>query len=286
MSLKNYGFNFQNSSNPTNLLVAGREKQTSVSYDWNGLTRQDIGSYLFQYTISGNGVLEMNKKKYQLSAGRAFLVEIPSDHRYYLPSKSSHWEFVFIILGGEYTRSCWSDILQLNGPVMDVPPDAKVIQSLFTIYDETSTGRITDSYYASAKAYEFIMECYRFVKKIDKKVDLPPHMSKAITYLHASYQKPVTVEELAELAELSRGYFIKQFQEFFHLTPKQYITRLRIQYAVELLQNTDLPVKTIALKTGFSDDNYFYKVFRKMIGISPGKFRNSEDRITVNHIII
>ncbi|WP_181832948.1 AraC family transcriptional regulator [Bacillus taeanensis] len=289
ISFGNYGFRFseQPENNLANIWSIGLEKQTSTAYNWNGLKRKELGVCVFQYTLSGKGTLEIEGQSYPLTKGQAFLVTIPSEHHYFLPEDSEEWEFIFITLTGKEAFRCWEFINRKAGPVVTLSPHSTVIQLLINLYRETSMKQLKDGYTASAKAYEFIMECYRFAKNIEKvEHAIPDNIMRAITYMNTHYHEQITLNDIAEKVELSRFYFIKQFRKHFNMTPLHYLTKVRMEKAVELLRQTDFSIEEVALKTGYSNGNYFNKVFRKAVGTSAGQFREGKDIVPIDHLII
>lgn len=84
-----YGFLFSgdHQNEVAGIYSVGWERETSKDYDWDGMKRNESGKYVFQYTFSGNGKIEVDGMEYTLKAGQAFLVKIPSRHRYFLPLK-------------------------------------------------------------------------------------------------------------------------------------------------------------------------------------------------------
>lgn len=287
---RTYGFRFQDvlANDVANILVLGREEVMPGSvYDWHGLKRKDVGTYVFQYTLSGSGKLEIADKSYTVNAGEAFIVEIPSDHRYYFPTDSKGWEYIFITLVGREAADCWQFMKEQSGPVLKISPNSKLIQLLLNIYQDTHAQKITDVYCASAKAYEFIMECYRFARNIEKATHgFSLQITKALSFIQTHYHEPITLDEIAAVSGFSRYYFIKQFQHQLNMTPGQYLTKIRIQKAAELLRSTKSSVTEIAAQVGYANANYFNKVFRKTVGVSAGTFRDSKDIVGIDHLII
>lgn len=271
-----YGFRFQDAlpNDAANISVIGREEKIpGTIYDWHGLKRRDVGTYVFQYTLSGSGGLDIEGKSYSVKAGEAFIVEIPSDHRYYFPKDSKGWKFIFITLVGRDAAECWRFMKEQSGPVLKVPQDSKLIQLLLKIYRDTYNEKITDAYYASAKAYEFIMECYRFIKNIEKSTKgFSFQITKALSFIQTHYHEPVTLDEIAAVSGFSRYYFIKQFQHQLNMTPVQYLTKIRIQKAAELLRSTNSSVTDIAAQVGYANANYFKKYSAKRLVYPPGRF--------------
>ena len=66
---------------------------------------------------------------------------------------------------------------------------------------------------------------------------------------------------------------MRVFRKATGQTPIEYLVRLRIQRAMDMLRNTDLTVTEIALEVGFNDSNYFTRQFRRILGESPRSFR-------------
>ncbi len=82
-----------------------------------------------------------------------------------------------------------------------------------------------------------------------------------------------SAETLAGIAGLSVSRFHKRFVDETGQTPMEYLTRMRLQQACELLRETNQPVTKIALDTGFSTSQYFSTVFKKGIGTTPSQYR-------------
>ncbi len=83
----------------------------------------------------------------------------------------------------------------------------------------------------------------------------------------------VSVQGLARELHLSVGRFSNIFKEYTGKPPHEYIGIMRIEKAKELLLNTDLPIGEIAERTGYYDQNYFSRIFKKMVGVSPKTYR-------------
>jgi len=81
------------------------------------------------------------------------------------------------------------------------------------------------------------------------------------------------IETLADALGIHRSLLSRQFRESVGLSPKKYLTSLRIHRAMSLLKETDLPIRDIARRTGFADANYFSRAFRRSTGLSPERFR-------------
>lgn len=83
----------------------------------------------------------------------------------------------------------------------------------------------------------------------------------------------ITVEDLARQSGLNRAYFSRMFKGVRGISPKQFLTVLRLEKALQLVSDDGIQVKEVAFLCGFKDPNYFCKVFRKNFGVSLGSYR-------------
>jgi AraC-like DNA-binding protein len=92
-------------------------------------------------------------------------------------------------------------------------------------------------------------------------------------YIHQNLTEKILVHELCRKAYMSRNAFFKLFKERFGVTPVEYINRERIKLSKQLLSNTSNNITNVSQQCGFSDVNYFVRLFRKMEGITPGTYQ-------------
>ena len=102
-----------------------------------------------------------------------------------------------------------------------------------------------------------------------------PAVSKALDFIAANYTEPITLEEIAEAAGLSTFRIAHLLKETTGKTALQNIHYLRIQEARRLLEESDMSCTDISYETGFGDQSYFIKQFKKWMGITPAKYRKS-----------
>lgn len=92
-------------------------------------------------------------------------------------------------------------------------------------------------------------------------------------FVSQNYMHDISMQDAANYMRYSDTYFCRLFKQGFGCNFTTYLTRYRMKEAVRLLKNTELSVKEIALKTGYSDSNYFAKVFKRINGVIPSEFR-------------
>ena len=101
---------------------------------------------------------------------------------------------------------------------------------------------------------------------------------QSVQYINAHYAEKITLEEMARRVYLSPPYFSRVFKEETGEAFTAYLNRIRIDRSKELLRHKSIRLADIALLVGFEDQSYYSKVFKKLEGITPLRFRESEGR--------
>ncbi len=96
---------------------------------------------------------------------------------------------------------------------------------------------------------------------------------KIIEYINSNFYKPITIQQLSEKFFITPNYISFLFKKFVGENFKNYIIKLRITYACELLENSKYSVQEVGEKVGYNDYFYFIRIFKSIKGISPSKYR-------------
>lgn len=251
----------------------GYETRIDGSYDWDGRKRGQTPFTVLQHTIGGAGNLRYENRTYRLREGDTLLLLVPHNHRYWLED-GGRWEFFWISMNGEEALRIHRAILAVTGPVVRLHP--KTIEHLADCSLRLITGAETPGR-ASAIAYEAAMALYDDIFGSHPVLSEEyRRMQHVIDHIIANLEKPLPVEELARISGLSRAHFSRVFAASEGMPPAEFVLQKRLQRAVKLLTKTaDLPVKEVAILSGFEDPNYFAKVFRRVFGASPTEFRTT-----------
>lgn len=94
-------------------------------------------------------------------------------------------------------------------------------------------------------------------------------------YMLDHLDEKLLIKDIAKKSMLSEFHFLRTFKQAFGCTPNQFLLQQRIESAKSLLQQSSIPIYTIAQQCGFSDRHYFSRTFRAWVGISPSRFRKN-----------
>ncbi|MEK5449336.1 helix-turn-helix domain-containing protein [Paenibacillus sp. FSL R7-0331] len=98
-------------------------------------------------------------------------------------------------------------------------------------------------------------------------------IGEAVTYIEEHFLQPVTLQSMADMAYMSTRQFLRVFTRNYKTTPMDYVIRKRLDYSCTLLRNPDLPVSRVAMDSGFHDQNYYARQFRKLYNCTPTEYR-------------
>lgn len=96
-----------------------------------------------------------------------------------------------------------------------------------------------------------------------------------ISYIQENFANEISLKKFGAQFHLSEKYISRYFKEHFHITLSQYVNHLRLEHARQLLQETQLPVTEVALRSGYPNVSYFIRSFKKMYGVSPLRYRKN-----------
>lgn len=109
-----------------------------------------------------------------------------------------------------------------------------------------------------------------------QKTDSIVHSQKDVIkdYIDRNYKKDISAKDVAGILGYSDVYFSKVFKQLFDDNFINYLTKIRIDRAKLLLKDISFNIKEVGKSVGYADSNYFTKVFKRSIGMSPSEYRN------------
>lgn len=134
--------------------------------------------------------------------------------------------------------------------------------------------RINEAFHVG-EALEIYEEFLSSVKQLtaDETMDKTSNIQLMLDYIEEHYNKPLTLQSLADHFHFNPSYLSTYFSKHHHQSFSEYLNHLRIEKAKELLGNTNLSISVISEKVGYSEPSYFTKVFKKALNQSPRNYR-------------
>ena len=103
-------------------------------------------------------------------------------------------------------------------------------------------------------------------------------LGRAVARIHQDYDKPLTLEDLAREAGMSRSSFAERFKQATGLAAIEYLSQWRMLSAGDLLVQDGISVAEVATRSGYSSDLAFARAFRRAYGVTPAEWRRQELR--------
>lgn len=100
-----------------------------------------------------------------------------------------------------------------------------------------------------------------------------PWLERVRDAIHGGFRRPLSIGALALEAGVHPVYLARAFRKRYGCSPAEYVRRLRVEAASEALARSDRPLAQVALEAGFADQSHFSRQFRRLKGMSPGRFR-------------
>lgn len=269
-----YGFHFlQDLDNPVVRLTAiGVQERCFNSYYWENRNR--LPGYLFQYTFAGSGTLECDGQKYTLKKGDGFLLKLPGNETYYFDESANQapWKFIYIMFSGEVVAPYCRFISETYGRIISVPTNHSSIQLLQNLFYDVKHQKCTNPFLLSGAVFQFL--CCLCGDQPPEEIPCSKKISQAMEYVRQQFKNPINIADVAAHLNISQHHLSREFYKEIGSRPIDFLTKLRIEEAVHLLIDTEMNLNEIAEACGFSCGNYFGKVFKRYMKMSPIQFKN------------
>lgn len=234
--------------------------------------------YLIHYVISGRGVFDNGNNKYTLGAGDGFLV-VPSRVISYMADHDDPWEYCWVGFNGtDAQRLIGQTGLSQDEPIFHYNKDDLLKNELMSIYNATGSCP-SDEANMQAELLHFLATLMKHFggRSIPHKSGYD-YVKKSIRFIDYNYSRNIDINDIASNAGISRSHLYRLFMQHISMPPNEYLTRYRVSKAAILLVYNNLSVGEAAYSTGFSDQLYFSRVFKKYKGVPPSHYAHKEER--------
>jgi len=227
--------------------------------------------------VGGHGYVVVDGKRSELCAGE--LIIVPRNRRHtYWAAEDQPWSTYWVHFLGEDADYYLERIPHIAEPVpIDETTQQEAMRLFRDCLDTLENGYAMPTLIYAAQSVQHILSLLLFrnpALPMEQRAESRRLKCDAIIdSMRSRIANPVSLENLANEAGLSVSHFSEMFREQTHHSPMSYYTHLRIRSACRLLDLTTKPVKVVGIETGYADPYYFSRVFKKVMGISPEKYR-------------
>jgi AraC-like DNA-binding protein len=198
-------------------------------------------------------------------ADEGFLVK-PTKEAKYFPSPQNPWNYFWISFHGTASDEiCQKHIITDDGDIFSYDFRAQLtdfIRKLFSSEDSLEELQSL-SYF-----YEIISR-----HKAKSQTGKNRYVEEAKNFVNLNFHRQLSVRKLADMQKINDRYLYNLFIKYEGISPKEYISDIRIQNAKLLLKKSDCSVSEVAASVGFPDVLTFSRFFKKRTGLSPRKYK-------------
>ena len=227
--------------------------------------------YLIHCIVSGHGTFTSLGKKYDLSAGDGFVV-VPDRIVSYAADRKDPWEYGWVGFNGAAAKRLMEQTGLLGRAPVFHSGDKKLETLLQNICNLTCSGPGNEARMESALLMFLAELMDRFGRSPQPHANGYDYVQKAIKFIDYNYSMNIGIGDVAASAGISRSHLYRLFIRNVSMPPNEYLMRYRVNKAAALLETGRLTVGEAAYSTGFSDQLYFSRVFKKYMGIPPSRY--------------
>jgi len=250
------------------------EVQVTPAYRIDG-SRRCMGGSQLQITVGGRGIVRVKGKEHVLTPGLGFLHNhCDRDVSYYYPSDGTEaWNFLWVAFNA--AEDIITDINERYGYVFRLPLDKGVVKKLAAYRNYRGAVQVFTPLAGAA----FIMDILTgVVDSVERKVSESPQsvlVSNAQKYIMEHIGADIGIIDLADALNVSREHLSRVFREQAGMSPRDYICKRKMRLACDLLLQSNLSCKEVAVRVGYNDHSSFSRAFRQVVGMSPRMLREN-----------
>lgn len=263
---KSFRFSFHNSVGLA-VYSCGIQK-CAPCHSWGPAVRDH---YLIHCVMSGHGSFSSQGKRYPLAEGDGFLV-VPQRIVSYAADREDPWEYCWVGFNGADAKRLMDQTGLLGREPVFHLTDRRPVQTLVAMCNRSASTPSSEAR-TEAGLLTFLADMMDlFGHQTAPLGNGFEYVQKAIRFIDYNYSMNISVSDVAASAGISRSHLYRLFVRHVSMPPNEYLMRYRIGKAVSLLETGRLTVGETAYSTGFSDQLYFSRVFKKYMGMPPSRY--------------
>lgn len=249
------------------------------------------------FVEGGELCITIETKEYWGKCGDIFFINSGNLHTIYAQSgKNSIYNAIVFDLGflsfqmidyvqNRYLSPLLSGKLKFPPKIDSDHPVSSVLRSqLQNILSVNDQHHVHYQLETKLSLFTILMEMFKedlFIQESERTHNLSSQqisqIKSILSYIDEHYQEKIMLNEIASFSHLSPKYFSRYFKKQFGRAFSEYVNSYRIERSLPMLEEKDLSISDIALQNGFESLSYYVKVFKSIMGITPGDYRRQNN---------
>ena len=241
-------------------------------------------SYLLHLITSGKGIYRVGEKTYTLKEGDIFLI-YPGDVTIYRADQEEPWSYCWIGFSGYQADYILSQMGFSSERHVIRTKEMKTLTDCIDEMLHTHRINLANELHRSSLLLRFFAAV---IEEQPTKERAHLHAKSAyakvtMQYLTNHYMQKVKISDIADYIGIDRSYLTKSFRTEYQMSPQEFLIKLRMRKAAELLRHTSIPIASVAAQCGYPDALAFSRMFHQNYGSSPTEFRTAHAAGPVPH---
>ncbi|WP_126245451.1 AraC family transcriptional regulator [Chitinophaga rhizosphaerae] len=236
---------------------------------------EGVDQHILIYCVDGRGSARFNRQTFAIGAGDFFVIPRKTAH-IYRADEDDPWTIYWVHFVGSASDAVARTLEHKTASLKSAVPWLDQRIALFgSIYRQLESGYDLDNILYANLCFGQFLASLLFPERFtpDTTGNSREIVATATRQMKLQIGGQLTLQQLAEEANLSVSHFVHQFKKKTGYTPIEYFNNLKVQKACELLLYSDMRIKEVAASVGMSDPYYFSRFFTRLMGISPNHYR-------------
>ena len=213
------------------------------------------------YVKKGNCILHLENESISFNENEMMIICSNVEHTFEAGSEGTT-----LMQTGELTPVT---IFSEENRLIKIVNNVRIMRAVQRIVNEMNLKNKYYQYLVVMYYAELLILIYRYMDESYLPICTNESLKKAISYIRMNYQTDISISDVAGQTGVGERYLRKLFAQHLNLSPLDYLNQIRINKAIELLRNTEMSIKEICFICGFKSPQYFSRVFKQQMGITP-----------------
>ncbi len=238
--------------------------------------------FVIYYCIGGKLNLRSATEDWLISSGDIAIIP-PGRYHFTASPDSARLTYYWVAFSGKLSTD-YTQFISASHRVVHLGLNTELIaqfETLYNLHNLQASVFTLDRFINGANLLKVLLTSIPLTlsRKANQKkgrIDL----DRIRRFMAGSLSDPLNLEELAKIVNLSPYHFARTFKKLTGIPPMQYFIQMRLQHACNLLDTTQLPIKQISVAVGYPDPQYFSRIFRRVLGMTPHAYRNKASALS------